>query len=275
MLHLPTVTLCCVDTRSAQQALDAIRQCTRKIQFGRVLYFGSSADARTHQDHGIPNLEWRTIPALGSIQDYNGFMLHELSRYIETDHVLIAQWDGFVSHPELWQPEFLNWDYIGAPWYHAGHPGLVGNGGFSLRSKRLLQALTQLSLSTEVPEDMEICVHQRHSLETKHGIHIAPLSIAQAFACEYGAYKKTFGFHGMHNFAHTMNPADLHAWLDRAPAEILVHQHTRKLVKVLIAQGRTGEAQNLLARRRQLLGGSMDDWNLRARAQLARLRAWR
>lgn len=272
MLHLPTVTLCCVDTRSVPQALEAVHRSTRAIRFGRVLFFGPSGDAHTHLVNQTPELEWRSIQPLRSIQDYNRFMLQELRPHIETDHVLVMQWDGFVSTPEAWQEAFLQWDYIGAPWYHGGHPGQVGNGGFSLRSRRLLGALAALELNTEVPEDMEICVHKRDVLATEHGIQIAPLSVAQSFACEYGTYRKAFGFHGMHNFAHTMTPNELHQWLDGAPAEILMHQHARKLIKALIEQKRTAEAIDLLDRRRRLLGTSMDDWSLRARVHLARLR---
>ena len=96
--------------------------------------------------------------------------------------------------------------------------------------------------------------------------------MAQAFACEYGPYRRSFGFHGMHNFAHIMTPAELSQWLSHAPPELLVHQHARKLVKELIGQRRTAEAIALLDRRRRLMGNSADDWSLRARAYLARLR---
>lgn len=272
MLLLPTVTLCCVDTRSVPQALEAIQKSTRAIRFGQVLFFGPSGDGHAHLAHQIPELEWRPVQPLRSIQDYNRFMLQELRPHIETDHVLVMQWDGFVSNPELWQDEFLNWDYIGAPWYHGGQPGRVGNGGFSLRSKRLLDALACLELNTQVPEDMEICVHKKDVLTASHSIHIAPLDVAQDFACEYGVFRRAFGFHGMHNFAHIMAPGELSQWLTQAPSEILVHQHARKLIKALIEQRRTVEALDLLNRRRRLLGTSTDDWSLRTRAYLARLR---
>lgn len=271
MLDLPTLTLCCVDTRSAPQALEAIRRSARHARFGRMIFFGSPADAARHSGHGIPGLEWHNIPPIKSIQDYNRFMLHELGHHVETEHVLVVQWDGFVSNPELWRTDFLDWDYIGAPWYHGGHPGMVGNGGFSLRSKRLLDALNKVQMNTNSPEDMEICVNQRGTLESHFGIRIAPLSVAQDFACEYGAYRRTFGFHGMHNFAHALSSSDLDTWLDIAPKEILIHKHARKLVKELINQDRPDEARRLLDRRRQFLGVTFDDLNLRARTYLAQL----
>ena len=66
-----------------------------------------------------------------------------LKKYIDTDFCLIIQGDGFVIHPENWTDEFLKYDYIGAPWRNLAHYSFirVGNGGFSLRSKKLLKIL--------------------------------------------------------------------------------------------------------------------------------------
>lgn len=43
-------------------------------------------------------------------------MVYELGDYIETDFVMLVHYDGFIVHPELWRDEFLDYDYIGAPW---------------------------------------------------------------------------------------------------------------------------------------------------------------
>lgn len=264
VLDLPDVTLCCVDTRSVQQALDAVRRCMEQIRFGRVVFLGPQTST---VPGGCPQgIDWISIPSLRGIEDYNRIMLREILPHVRTTHVLVVQWDGFVVHADRWQPDFLEWDYIGAPWYHGGSPGVVGNGGFSLRSRRLLETLATMTLDTSQPEDMEICVHRRPELEQAHGMHFAPLPVAQAFACEYGGYRDTFGFHGMHNFAHVMKPDELHAWLEKAPSEIITSKHARKLVKEFIAQGRSKDAIALLDYRRRILGSSIDDWGLRARA---------
>lgn len=257
MLELPDVTLCCVDTRSVPQAFYALRQCMARARFGRVVFLGPEPDA----SHGPPpeGIDWVTIPALRGIQDYNRIVLKDLAAHIHTSHVLIVQWDGFITHPEMWRPDFLSVDYIGPPWYHGGHPGMVGNGGFSLRSKRLLDALASMeNLDTTEPEDMVICVQRRAELEREHGIRFAPLDMAQAFGCEYGKYRPSFGFHGMHNFAHVMDERALKDWLAVCPRDILVHKHARKLVKALVRASRNPEARSLLARRSELLGWTSD-----------------
>lgn len=269
-LDLPQVTLCCVDTRSVSLALWAVQRCMAAANFGEVLFFGPDPETA---GIAIPEgVQWVNIPPLRGIEDYNRFMLRDLAPHVKTSHVLVVQWDGFVTAPDRWSDEFLKWDYIGAPWYHAGHPGQVGNGGFSLRSHKLLQALLEVPVDFQHPEDVEICVHQQPLLTEGHGTRIAPLHVAQSFACEYGSYRPAFGFHGMHNFAHVFDEPTLAAWLESAPTDIIVHQHTRKLIKALMRNARAAEAIRLIRLRSRTLGWSRDQCVLllRAHACLAR-----
>lgn len=68
---------------------------------------------------------------------------------IKTPYVLTIQDDGFPLRPGL--AEFVGkWDYVGAPWvrstYYDVYPSKysVGNGGFSLRSKRLCEIASRV-----------------------------------------------------------------------------------------------------------------------------------
>jgi len=271
-LELPQVTLCCVDTRSVPLAMMAVRRCMAAANFGQVLFLGP--DPETSQVTIPAGVQWVTIPALRGIEDYNRIMLRELAPLVKTSHVLVVQWDGFITDPFLWRDDCRNWDYTGAPWYHGGHPGKVGNGGFSLRSHKLLRALQDMPLDFQRPEDMEICVHQQPLLTERHGIRIAPLPVAQDFACEYGPHRPSFGFHGMHNFAHVFDQQALTAWLASAPADIIVHQHARKLIKSLMTHGRAAEAIRLLRLRSSALGWSRDQCLLLLRAQACRIKEW-
>lgn len=84
-------------------------------------------------------------------------MIKELNKYIETSYVLIIQYDGFILNPDAWTDEFLEYDYIGAPWWYTDDCN-VGNGGFSLRSKKLLEILANDDSILEThPEDHHIC----------------------------------------------------------------------------------------------------------------------
>jgi len=80
----------------------------------------------------------------------------------------------------------------------------VGNGGFSLRSKRLLKLPTELNIQWRwyygyCNEDGFISVYNRHILE-EHGCRFAPVEIAVLFSheTEFEETKniRPFGFHG-------------------------------------------------------------------------------
>jgi hypothetical protein len=115
-----------------------------------------------------------------------------LVNHVHTSHVLVAQWDGYVLNADAWQAKWLDYDYIGAIW----HDGVVGNGGFSLRSRRLLAALQDDRFKPPFfPEDEKICRDWREILETEYKIHIAPPEVAHEFSVEGGRYNGQFGFH--------------------------------------------------------------------------------
>jgi len=160
------------------------------------------------------------IPEIKSIKDYSNFVIYELHKYIKTSHVLIVQWDGYIINKNKWDFKFLNYDYIGAPFiprdsdksYSRDKNGafyINGNGGFSLRSKRLLEAPTKFQLKdnayfTNSHEDGFFCVYQRRFLESK-GFIWAPFSIAKNFSIESpislsDLEELPFGFHGKKMF---------------------------------------------------------------------------
>jgi len=83
----------------------------------------------------------------------------------------------------------------------------VGNGGFSLRSKKLLSLPTELNLEWKPyfgfhNEDGFFAVHNRHLLED-NGCKFAPVELAAEFSIEHNTAEtlgvKSFGFHGKHN----------------------------------------------------------------------------
>lgn len=77
-------------------------------------------------------------------------MVENLHSRFTTDFALIVQDDGFPMRQGL--EDFVGkWDYIGAPWVrHTSYWDLypsrycVGNGGFSLRSKRLCEVASRI-----------------------------------------------------------------------------------------------------------------------------------
>jgi hypothetical protein len=179
-LHLPAVTLLGIDSRPGhlQHALEA---CTRDIEFGCVRVIDS-------------------VP-IESMQQYSRWVCRELHAHVPTSHVLLFQADGYVKNWQAWTDDWLGYDYIGAPWWHTDGMN-VGNGGFSLRSRRLMEIVaTDPAIATYHPEDVKICRVYRPYLERAHAIRYAPEDVARRFSIEgYKQPNRThtteFGFHG-------------------------------------------------------------------------------
>jgi hypothetical protein len=223
MLRIPAVI---VDTHPRKQlARLAIEQARRSGIVDRVYCFS---------DAPIDNESiFIRINPIRSIRDYSSFLLHSLYHFIEEEHFLVIQWDGFPLRAELWQPEFLGYDYIGAPWGNAPEHLAVGNGGFSLRSKKLLKALqgnpvkVDSSLTDSHVEDVLIGKYYRPYLESE-GIRYAPLEVASRFSTEDPKSLETFGFHGVGLLAFALEETDLehHAGeiIERTSREDFVYQ---------------------------------------------------
>lgn len=195
LLNLSNVTLLGIDCIDADRLDRAIKICTESCSFGDVKLLTS-----------LPSLSQYRVPIkhISTINEYSRFILEDIVNYVDTEYVLIVQYDGFILNPEVWTDDFFNYDYIGAPWYHLGQVR-VGNGGFSLRSKKLLNEVKKLFLSENSDsykqEDLWICDYARNQLENQ-GIHFAPNDVAKVFSFEGGIrqglyWKGQFGFHSL------------------------------------------------------------------------------
>jgi protein O-GlcNAc transferase len=194
-LNLNDVTVCAADCSTPSLAAWALAKSTTHCAFGDAILF-TDEPAASH--------EFRTvrIQALKSRSAYSRFVLKELVEHIRTPYVLIVQWDGYVVEPKAWLPEFCQYDWIGArwPWYTDGMT--VGNGGFSLRSRRLLEITgsSWFELKDNVEEDDLVCRVNRPELMRKYQIRFAPEQIADRFSYEHTIPSlPTFGFHAPFN----------------------------------------------------------------------------
>lgn len=136
---------------------------------------------------------------------YDRFCSVELSTLFSTSHCIVCQLDGYPINPDQWNESWLKYDYIGSPWpnewlsYH-GYPfdSRVGNGGFSLRSKKLCDAIAKEGFE-QMPDDVFVSGKMRGKME-KSGFLYASPEVAIHFGKEhnvpeYNASIKTFGFH--------------------------------------------------------------------------------
>jgi hypothetical protein len=211
-IHLHDVTLCAVDCVTPALAADALQKSSAGLTYGDVFLL---TDTTTVVDVPI-----RTIPSLRSRDAYSSFILRNLVEFVQTSHVLIVQWDGFVLDPRHWRPEFLRVDYIGAQWGWFNDGMTVGNGGFSLRSRKLLEATAKAFEDTNIAanEDVLICREHRRRLEQQFNIVFASPAMADRFSYERTPpAAPTFGFHGMFNFWRHLSDQEVLALLPKLP----------------------------------------------------------
>ncbi len=245
-LLLAQVTLCAVDTRAPALAAQSLLQSMRHVSFGRVCLF----------THGwlpavvLPGVEVIEIEAIRSSAEYSRFVMRMLPHYIRTSHALITQWDGFVTHPEAWTDEFLVHDYVGSVWPEQDETQSVGNGGFSLRSRRFLAAGLDVRITEEHPEDVVLCRTRREFLINTHGVSFAPPKLARRFSFENeSSAGKTFGFHGPYNLPYVLDQDTLIEWLQRLPDDFYRGRDARRLARAMLMRGMPRAAAQLLHRR--------------------------
>lgn len=191
-LALPQVTLIAASSVNLSATVAALGASMAQVKFGAVKLLSDRRPAELDDE-----IEWVPIGPLRSSAAYSDFVLTKLADHVATSHCLLIQWDGHVLNKDCWRPEFLNYDYIGAGWpqFDDGHD--VGNGGFSLRSRSLLEACRAQDFRPSHPEDIAIGRNNRNWLEAQ-GLRFAPLSLADKFSTERrGDTASSFGYHGI------------------------------------------------------------------------------
>ncbi len=177
MLKLPDVTLVLLSGIGYRQKANvhALNYSCKEIEFGAVKYI-----------------------QLGEIKDIDSWSraaIYELPKYIETSHCLLIHENGYVVHPEHWNPKWLEYDFIGSPWPipeddfsyrdEEGNIVRVGN-SVSIRSKKLMDLVSTRPWRSYYGfwnEDGLITCHNRRWLE-KQGCRFAPLEEAKWFGRE-------------------------------------------------------------------------------------------
>ena len=158
-LELPNITLIAATSVEIDQHQIALKISSKNIGFGAVKLLSSSPPEKKY-----PDIEYVSIPQM-NMSGQNRLLLKNLHKYFETSHCLYVQADSFVVNASCWKDEFLDFDYIGAPWTNEVkiNPNLVlnlkntvGCGGFSLRSRKLLETTAKINFdSLKFPTENE------------------------------------------------------------------------------------------------------------------------
>lgn len=192
MIELPQVTLIALTGTNykRKEHLDALWKSQEGIRFGEVK---------------LIEVDW-----VKDIGTWNEAIIKELPKYVFTDYCILIHSDGYIINPDVWNDEWLQFDYVGAPWplptddfsYRTPRGELVRVGNsVSLRSKKLIDLVATRPMEYHYGnnnEDGQICVWERDWLE-EQGCKFAPLEIAKYFSKEHTIEEnkdiKTFAFH--------------------------------------------------------------------------------
>jgi len=205
-LDLSNITAICID--GTHLSPNRIKNYSKVIKYMQSIINFSAIKLLMVDDPGIENTEFIKIPVLHSDIEKSRFTMKNLNKYVDSDFCMTFGEFGFIVNPSKWKKEFLSYDYIGAPWPdYLGWPienQQVGDGYFSIRSKKLLDSIKDLPCVNN-NDDVTIVYEQRSFLDEK-GISFAPLTLAKAFSVGQPLSPKhsienTFGFSGqaMHN----------------------------------------------------------------------------
>ncbi|MFA6587799.1 MAG: DUF5672 family protein [Patescibacteria group bacterium] len=210
-IRLPDVTLVAVSGINPTGVIKALEISMDGIEFNEVVLIAHNCPPDMNKKITFKKCKPNQLASQDpkNTNDFSHFMAYDLWEYINSDYALIVHNKAFVLRPDKWDEEFLKYDYIGPPWpkgvhfTNEGNNVRVGNGGFSLRSQKLMRTLNELKLPFTdngtgfFHEDGIICVYYRKKLEN-YGIKFAPVDIASRFGrekdCE-DSVSKPFGFH--------------------------------------------------------------------------------
>ena len=206
---LDNLTIVTLDSLNYEATSFAIDKTLEIFPNAKVIQIGD----RRYHDAG----EFYEVPKFDK-KEHSRLCLQMVPDLVTTDWALFVQYDGFPTNPQYWTNDFLNYDYIGAPWNPAASGWDVGNGGFSLRSKKLLELSKQIKTNPDGPdkewlEDQLICVTHRRWL-MGNGINFPSKEVADQFSHEHptGNYP-SFGFHGSFNVPYYLSDDEFAKWI--------------------------------------------------------------
>jgi len=182
--------------------------CSKEMKFEKIVLF-TSAPGYTVDIPDNLSIDFIQIPKL-SYDQFNTFCLKNVNEFVTTSHALFVQTDGFICNGSNWKDEYFEYDYIGQPWLNEGtnrfswvinDENSVGEGGFSLRSKKLLELVSNIVEDGKSygQEDVFISSVIRNYL-IENGCKFATPEIGTQFCAglhnfNYNKLDSSFGFH--------------------------------------------------------------------------------
>jgi len=241
---LSNVTLVASDAPNIELTMRSLDICRARCNFGDTVLFTEATVAP--QAYSVV-----AIPQCNSRNENGLWWMANMYKYINTSHVLRADWDSWVIYPEAFTHEMLEYDYIGASWPWRKPHEQVGSGGFMFMSKKFLEVLAKPEILEHLAEqarsnssnllvpnvegdfalDDYMCRGYRPTFEKEYGIRFAPTALADQFAYERKQPEApSFGFHGIFNFWRHVDDSEMKVIAEKLHKIVVVRQEYVELL---------------------------------------------
>jgi len=193
-------TILIIDTKPSKNTICSILNTMWFFPHFPVLFYTNLNNMKKEFYEKLSNKKITILNSHITINNRTDYDLYlkskKLWQSINTEKTLIIQHDTFVRRTGI--EEFYSYDYIGAIWrcpeeIMRHHP--VGNGGFSLRSTRIMEHLCNKHFSSKYYED----VYFSYRCLTD-GFNLAPIEAASKFSCETVFSENPLGCHQIWNW---------------------------------------------------------------------------
>jgi len=205
-IKIPDVTLLAISSTEEEGSIKSLVKCCEQIEFGNVKFVSHK------KPESMPDfITWEYCPQIKSFYDFDCYVFPNIGNHIQTSHMLMVQSHAWIIHAELWDDNWLQYDFIGSPWversefisFSTGEMVRVGNGGFSLRSKKILDLPQKLNLPVVsdrgYTSDDGLLNSYYRKIFLENGINYPDVHIASRFAFENIVSENIdivpFGFH--------------------------------------------------------------------------------
>lgn len=196
-----------VEPRNHTYLPHVLRNMSSILPYASLTIFHSKENAHiikdTVQPNGVNNI--RMIPYFeGNIDrdSYSKMMMSpDFWRQLRAPKTLIFQVDSGMRHNRILR--FMEYDYIGAPWVHqvTTNPSIfVGNGGFSLRTKKYMQEIVKIHPCQSTPDVLPEDVYFGINICNFDDVCLPSFEEASMFSLEYARHTNPMAFHQAYRF---------------------------------------------------------------------------
>ena len=212
-----SVSLVILETRYHELATMALQHWTRRINFKEVLVFSDK--------NLLSGSKWVPVKPLTDInRDYGDIMVRGMWPFLNSEYMILINWDTLLRDQNLWSAEFFDYDYIGSMWpWQAPHNDNPDHCGISWRSSKLLQAMRYPAVESVTDA---VPYHISHQLEqlmrNRFQIRMAEQEMNRRFVHELSGSdaSNAFAVRGLWNIIKSFSRDVSESYIVNAPAEM-------------------------------------------------------